>query len=221
MSSEQHTSGWRLGAHALGNVFLGVAVGLLGYYFATNLLMRGLQSSLDSSFPIKAGAAPAPAAKPDPLDFEGWTELDQAYWEELEEGEAFGRLVIERMELDTIVVKGTQRADLMKGPGWIEWSDLPGPEGNCGISGHRTTYGAPFRRLNELKEGDTILFYSPYRVYEYRMKRLFSVTPDRGDVVEEDGEVALLTLTACHPPYSARYRLIAQSELVSVTRLQQ
>ena len=65
-------------------------------------------------------------------------------------GGVFGRLVIERMELDTLVVKGHTRAVLKKGPGWIDYTDLPGPTGNAGISGHRTTYGAPFRRLDEL-----------------------------------------------------------------------
>ena len=204
--------------HALGNVFLGIAVGLLGYYLVTDLFTATRQRALFDELPaaIAADAPPGvPVVPDDPLDFAGWEEQDRAYWRQLDEGEAFGRLVAPAMKLDSVVVKGTGRADLRRGPGWITWSDLPGPTGNCGISGHRTTYGAPFRRLDQLSKGDEVRFYSPYRIYTYRVKRVFAVTPDRVEVVAST-DVPTLTLTACHPPYSARLRLIAQSELVSV-----
>jgi sortase (surface protein transpeptidase) len=69
-----------------------------------------------------------------------------------------------------------------------------------------------------LTDGDEVLFFSPFRRYTYRVMRSFTVTPDRVDVVAST-EAPTLTLTACHPPYSARLRLIVQAELIEVRRL--
>lgn len=207
----------------LGNVLIGLAVGLTGYYGLTNLLTALEQSRLDAqlqSFGAIAAVSPDDiAVQSGPtLDFADWGEQDRAYWESLDEGAVFGRLVIPAMDLDVAIVKGVGVPDLKKGPGWVPYTDLPGPTGNCGISGHRTTYGAPFRRLDVLKAGDTIDLFSPYRRYRYTVDRVFSVTPDRGDVLRTTAR-PMLTLTACHPPYSARYRLIVAASLVEVRRL--
>ncbi len=217
MDSRQATGSgpWRVIARGLGNVFLGIAIGLVGYYFLTDAVTVVEQRSLAAAMPAPTAAAPVSAE--DPFDWDGWAAEDRAYWKRLDDGEPFGRLVSPRMHLDSVVVKGTSRRDLMRGPGWITTTDYPGPTGNCGISGHRTTYGAPFRQLDRLRPGDTIQFYSPYRVYTYRVRRVFSVTPDRVEVVATTKKPQL-TMTACHPPYSARYRLIAQSDLVSVQK---
>lgn len=203
---------------SVGNVFLGIAIGLIGYYFATDLLTTVQQRSLSAEFPSVEPAAAAPSEE-QPFDWEGWDEQDRAFWESLAEGEAMGRIVSAPMGLDAVVVKGTSRSDLMKGPGHIDYSDLPSPEGNFGVAGHRTTYGAPFRNIDRLDEGDTITFRSPYRLYTYRVIDVFSVTPDRTDVMRR-GDVPMITLSACHPPYSARFRMIAQAELVAVQKLE-
>ncbi len=208
---------------ALGNVFLGVAIGLLGYYGLTSLLSAAEQARLrhdleryggvSASVPADIGVKDGPA-----LDFTDWEAQDKAYWDGLAEGGVFGRLVIDRMDLDTMVVKGVAVGDLKKGPGWVTYTDLPGATGNCGISGHRTTYLAPFRRIEELRPGDTIDLYSPFRRYRYTVVRTFTVTPDKVEVFDPT-PVPTLTLTACHPPYSARYRYIVQAELTEAKRL--
>lgn len=215
------TSAFRVTAHAVGNMLLGLALGLLGYYAATNAVSAVEQRTLRASAPAQlyeTRVVPSAEATGPAMDFSGWEEQDLAFWNGLGEGDAFGRLVAEPMGLDSIVVKGTSRADLRKGPGWITYTDVPGPTGNCGISGHRTTYLAPFRRLDRMEPGDTIDFYSPYRRYTYRVRKKFAVTPDRVEVVATT-ESPTLTLTACHPPYSARQRLIVQSDLVEVRLL--
>ena len=213
-------SGRGTALHALGNVFLGISLGLLGYYFLTDLVTGTQQRALIAELPSAvAQAAPRPVAAEPTFDFEGWAQEDRTYWRKLKEGQVFGRLVAPDMDLDEVVVKGTSRRSLMKGPGWITWSDLPGPTGNAGISGHRTTYGAPFRKLDKLKPGDTVTFYSPYRVYTYRVRKVFAVAPTRVEVVASTKK-PMLTMTACHPPFSARQRLIAQSVLVSVTKIE-
>jgi sortase A len=206
-------------AHLAGNLLLGLSLGLLSYYGITNALAASSQSDLEESLQALGPIAdPRPAVTEVPVEvdlWETWAEEDLAFWNALSRGEVFGRLVIEEMELDTIVVKGTERSELMLGPGWITQTDPPGPTGNCGISGHRTTWGAPFRNLDGLGEADRIVFYSPYRRYEYEVSEQLIVRPYETDVVASTEE-PMLTLTACHPPYSAAYRLVVQSQLVDV-----
>lgn len=210
---------------AASNLLLGVAIGLLSYYGLTTLLTRVAQDGLrDTYADVLAFAAEDPGeslkttAGP-VLDFDGWAEQDQAYWSSLAEGEAFARIVVPRIGLDAIVMNGVRPVDLRRGPGWIDWTNLPGPTGTCGISGHRTTYGAPFRRVDELGPGDTIDLYSPYRRYRYEVTGTLIVRPSQTEVVDPT-EQPTLTLTACHPPYSAAYRIAVQAKLVDVRRIE-
>jgi len=205
-------------AHALGNVFLGVALGLAGYYIATGVQSRLSQAELLEGLGASVQVA---AATPDTaaMDWEGWEEQDVAYWNALPEGGAFGRIVSDSIDLDAVVVKGHSRADLKKGPGWLEYTALPGPTGNVGVAGHRTTYGAPFAQLHRLTPGDTIDLYSPYRRYRYTVTGSEQVTPDKVEVMADTASPQL-TLSACDPPYSARYRLIVRAGLVEVRRLE-
>ncbi|MEA5075141.1 MAG: class E sortase [Coriobacteriia bacterium] len=208
---------------AAGNVLLGLALGLLAYYGLTTLLGALAQDSLrDEAGPVRAFQVDEPeglvSPEGPPMDFDGWAEEDETHWTSLEPGAVFGRIVIPAIELDSLVVNGVTTADLRRGPGWIDWTDLPGPTGTCGISGHRTTYGAPFGRLGELKPGDTIDVYSPYRRYRYSVTASLVVLPHQVEVVESTEDPSL-TLTACHPPYSARYRLAVQADLIEVRRV--
>jgi LPXTG-site transpeptidase (sortase) family protein len=212
----------RLSLHALANVLLGAALGLVAYvgvtdavnYLDQSALRRGLDLAMTSAPALRSYPAGLPA-----MDLEGWEALDGAYWRSLSGGGTFARIVVPKMDLDAVVVKGTAARDLRKGPGWIVTTDLPGASGNVGISGHRTTYGHPFGNLDVLTAGDTIDLYSAYRRYRYEVVRVFAVTPDHVEVVAHTEE-PMLTLTACHPPYSARLRLVVQSKLVDVRRLE-
>lgn len=212
---------WR---RAAGNILLGVSLGLLAYYSITTV------SGLLSQWKLREGAGDVAAFRtedPDELlspggpgmDFSAWAAEDEAHWAALEPGAVWGRIVIPAMDLDVLVINGVAPSDLRRGPGWIEWTDLPGPTGTCGISGHRTTYGAPFRRLDVLAEGDTIDVYSPYRRYRYAVTGALVVRPHQIEVVAST-EKPTLTLTACHPPYSAAYRLAVQADLVEVRRIE-
>ena len=209
---------------ALGNVLMGVAVGLLAYYLVTDVVagveQKTLRTALKDLGPVgTSGPARDIQVETGPtMDFEGWVVEDKAYWDGLANGQVFGRLVAEKMGLDAAIVKGATPRTLQRGPGWITTTSLPGPSGNCGISGHRTTYGAPFRHIERMQPGDTIDLYSPYRRYRYEVVRTFAVRPWQVEVLDPTPE-PILTLTACHPPYSAAYRLIVQSRLVEVSRL--
>jgi len=190
----------------------GFALGLLAYQGVTDGLAARSQAALRSEMPGLTAPAPAVTSV---FDFSAW-ERDKAYWDGLEPGQPFATIVCEAMGLDAVVVKGVEPRDLRRGPGWAPYTDVPGPIGNCGISGHRTTYGAPFRRIDRLRPGDRIVLAGPFTTFEYEVKRVFVVRPDQTEVFATTEEPSL-TLTACHPPYSARYRIVARAVLVGAT----
>src|SRR5690606_21759047 len=72
------------------------------------------------------------------------------------QGVPIGRIIIPTAEVDNILVEGVDPRDLKKGPGHMPWTPLPGQPGNSVISGHRTTYGAPFFHLDRVAIGDDI-----------------------------------------------------------------
>lgn len=130
------------------------------------------------------------------------------------EGEPVARVVIPKIGMDWIVVAGVGKEPLKKGPGWMPGTSAPGDAGNSVLSGHRTTYGGPFNRIDELNAGDRITVQMPGRpdaVYEVRAQLI--VAPTDVWVAAPTGG-ARLTLTSCHPKGSARQRIVVQAELV-------
>jgi len=131
------------------------------------------------------------------------------------DGDAMAHLVIPKIGLDSYVVQGVDEADLRKGPGHYGVTSLPGQRGNAAIAGHRTTYGAPFGELDALEAGDTIQITTLQGAFEYRIYDKVVVAPDAYQVLEPDPDrISILTLTTCHPKYSAAQRLIVRAELV-------
>jgi sortase A len=134
-------------------------------------------------------------------------------------GKPLAVLDIPKIRLDNkVVVEGVGRDELRKGPGHVPSTVLPGQDGTFGVSGHRTTYGAPFYRLNELAKGDTITVVTREAVYTYTVTRTAIVRPTDTQVLNNvtgpDGKPkATITLTTCHPRYSARQRLIVFGDL--------
>lgn len=139
-------------------------------------------------------------------------------------GEVVGRLLIPRIGLDQFVVEGVGAEELKEGPGHYRGTVMPGMAGNAGLAGHRTTWGAPFHRIDELMPGDEITVVMPWgdAVYEVighpagdgSERGYFVVAPSDVWVLDQDGEDRL-TLTSCHPKYSARQRIIVTARLVS------
>jgi len=124
-----------------------------------------------------------------------------------------------------VVVEGVTKRDLKKGPGHYPGTQLPGQVGNFVVSGHRTTYGAPFNRVGELKDGDAIVVETRDTWYTYRVTLKEIVAPTAIEVtypVPKDRDAkpskALITLTSCHPKYSARQRIVIFGELVETLK---
>ena len=128
------------------------------------------------------------------------------------EGEPAAHLRIPKIGVDKIMVEGVTLRDLKKGPGHYPDSPLPGQKGNAAIAGHRTTYGAPFNRIDELVAGDEILVDTAQGEFRYLVTEQQIVKPTQTEVLEDKGDDRL-TLTSCHPEYSSRQRIIVVANL--------
>lgn len=168
---------------------------------------------------------------------------DQELAEKLfrEGGEAIARIEIPNIDVSKVVVEGVSVEDLRNGPGHYRATVFPGQEGNAGIAGHRTTYGAPFNRIDELLPGDEFTVTTVQGEHVYRvMSAAEAYGPEiRGSLgpdfvlpenADEIGHIIVppsatwvlgnfgdnrITLTACHPKFSARLRIIVAAELIS------
>jgi sortase A len=137
----------------------------------------------------------------------------------IERGGVLAKLEIPRMGKvgggAMYVVPGVGVSDLKKGPGHYPDTPLPGQLGNSAIAGHRTTYGAPFRRIDELEPGDAIrITMLTGDVFVYEVTGTKIVEPSDYHVVSDsDPTIATLTLTSCHPEFSARQRIVVRAIL--------
>ena len=138
------------------------------------------------------------------------------------EGDAEGLITIPRIGLNMIFVEGTSRDDLKKGPGHYPSTPMPGTIGNAAIAGHRTTYLHPFWGLDNLQVGDDIIIQTVAGKFDYQVYRpKFATGPTAWFVVNptdvwvaDNTPDAELTLTACHPKYSAEHRIVIRARLV-------
>ena len=124
------------------------------------------------------------------------------------------RLIIPRLGLDTPVYEGDTLDVIDHGPGHFPGTALPGRIGNVTVAGHRVTHSRPFRHLDQLQPGDTLTFEVASGAYTYEFTHHEIVTPDRVDITFQTAEYRA-TLFACHPPGSARYRLVAHWKMTS------
>jgi len=120
---------------------------------------------------------------------------------------------LERLRDGWNVVEGVRVVDLRNGAGHMPGTALPGQPGNAVISGHRTTWGQPFHELNELDPGDRIEVDTALGTSIYEVREIHVVAPTELWVTEPR-EGAWLTLTTCHPKFSARQRYVVMAELV-------
>jgi LPXTG-site transpeptidase (sortase) family protein len=135
-------------------------------------------------------------------------------------GEAIGQLIIPRISVNKAVVEGTGVEALKKGPGHYKTTPFPGEEGNAAIACHRTTFGAPCFRLDELQPGDEIFVSrrdksGQAQWFKYVVAQKQIVKPSQNGVLRRQPGRNTLTLTTCHPKYSDKLRLIVTADLKS------
>jgi sortase A len=128
-------------------------------------------------------------------------------------GEAVAIIKIPKIGVEKAVVEGTGVPDLKKGPGHYIGTPMPGQPGNAAIAGHRTTYGAPFNRIDELQPGDPIIVTTRQGSFRYEMTQQQIVKPSDVHVLDPTPDNRL-TLTSCNPKYSARQRIVVVAKLV-------
>ena len=128
-------------------------------------------------------------------------------------GDAIAQIRIPSIGVDDYVVEGTDIDSLRKGPGHYPETPLPGDPGTTAIAGHRTTYGAPFRHIDEVKRGQPITIDMPDGRFIYRVQRTKVVDDQDLSVLDRVGYQRLV-LSACHPLYSAAQRIIVFARFV-------
>lgn len=128
-------------------------------------------------------------------------------------GEVGGRIVVPSIDLDWAFVEGVGRDQLRLGPGHMPETAFPGQPGNAVVSGHRTTYGAPFRPLDKVEAGDLVIVETASGRHEYEVVTTLIVAPDDTWVLDQWAG-AWLTLTTCNPVGSAAERLVVVARLV-------
>ena len=142
---------------------------------------------------------------------------------DLGEDEAFAIIRIPRFGADYArpVIEGVGRPVLALGVGHYEDSADPGAIGNFAVAGHRTTYGRPFHDIDELRDGDRVIVETEPTVYVYEVTGHEIVRPWQTEVIapvpDEPGATprdAMITMTSCHPKYSATQRYVTHGELV-------
>jgi len=144
--------------------------------------------------------------------------------EEPEHGVTFATLRVPRWGEDYVrtISQGTSKKDVLDvlGLGHYEGTAMPGGIGNFAVAGHRVTYGKPLNRIEELAVGDALVVQTEHTWYVYRVTGSRVVGPWQTDVVaavpgEPDAvpTEAVMTLTTCHPMYSARQRYVVHAAL--------
>lgn len=129
------------------------------------------------------------------------------------------KISIPKLKVDAAIVEGTSTELLKKGPGLYEISPLPDKDGgNVCIAGHRTTYGAWFKKVNELVEGDEISLSFNNTNYIYKVEKVFIIKNNDWSVTHETGYSAL-TLTSCHPLRSSAQRIVVRAKLSNIIQL--
>ena len=171
--------------------------------------------------------APAPAPAPVPESFQVGL------------GEPLAVLHIPRLGEDysRVIVEGTAQVQLEQGPGHYLDTAMPGQEGNFAVAGHRVGRGSPFLDLDRMRPGDAVVVETEGNWYTYRVigdaatgdfradpsgipgreivrpTDTAVISPTPGGSVDAATSGAYLTLTTCHPKYSAAQRLIIHARL--------
>jgi sortase A len=224
MTATARRFGIRRALRALSSVMIVVGVILLADAAATLLWQEPLsavyahfrQDALGDRLveiersPLQAAEQRALRSIPDPsrrLAFRA-----RALERRLDPGDPMGRIVMPAIGVSEVFVQGTGSSDLRAGPGHYPQTPLPGEHGTVAIAGHRTTYGAPFRSIDELDRGDRIELRMPYGRFAYRVEWTRIVEPTEISVIDRVDHDRLV-LSACHPLYSAAQRIVVFARL--------
>lgn len=204
----------RLAARAVAVMFAVAAIGSFGVYawnqWGVNMFSN--QEQVETASGLGKEWKTAPLKEVNDWDIPVLSEEPKAY-------KKFARVFIPSFGDDYVrpIAQGTATKEVLNkiGVGHYTGTALPGEIGNFAIAGHRMTYGAAFRDLDLLENGDQIIVETVDGWYTYRVDRTKIVKPTEVDVIspvpENPGVVPSerwMTLTTCTPKWSAEKRLI-------------
>jgi sortase A len=193
---------WRAPVRWFGVLCLVAAAFLAGYVgwllWGTGLETKAAQADLRDEIEGAIARGPGPGTPETPLP-----------------GGAYAILRIPSIDVDVVVVEGTDHEALKKGPGHYPDTADPWDEtGRVGIAGHRTTYLAPFWNLDRVRPGDRIELLTARGTFVYEATRTFVIPAEGSGVVLDQTRRPTLVLTTCNPRFSAAERLIVEADLV-------
>jgi sortase A len=171
----------------------------------------GQLEDLEESF-LQESSLPDVESRDSPRDAR---KLADRFEAELETGKPIGRVKVPTIGVDSVVLQGTDAATLKKGPGHYPKTGLPGQRKTIGIAGHRTTYLAPFRDIDDVDKGDEVILEMPYGTFTYEVEKTEIVDPTQVEIVRDVGHERVV-LTACHPLYSAAQRYAIFGRLTEI-----
>lgn len=213
---------WRYWVGGVGRAL--IVTGLLMFAFVgyqlwgTGIETARAQDELGDQFDNQLADVTTTTASPDTEPDESLTSTTVPYAppSTFANGDVIAQIIVPKMELEYYVVEGVRLKDLKKGPGHFKETPLPGQLGNAAIAGHRTTYGHPFYRLDDLHTGDEItikMVTGGTFVYVVTGKEIVAPNEYARVIPTRDPNVATLTLATCHPVYTSRERLIVYATL--------
>lgn len=165
-------------------------------------LAVGLMAGPASAGSVPQGYEPGPSRQPSNH------RVQSAAW-------PLGTLRIPAIDLVEQVRVGVDLSVLNQGVGHWAGTSTPGGDGNVVLAGHRTTWTHPFEDLDDLSHGD-LIFMTDGRGIDvmYKVTDISIVEPT--DMwITWDRPQPTMTLFACHPKGSARYRIVVVADLVS------
>jgi len=209
----------------LGKLLISVGTGVLLFVawtlWGTGLSTDRAQAGLEEDFALQ-----------DPIDARDLSRegvesvsVDDSF--KPDRGEAVFRLVIPKLDVREMVVEGVDTESLRKGPGHYpdcrrgftkplctdQEEVWPGEVGRVIISGHRTTYGAPFYDIDRLSKGNEIRLETKWGDFTYEVTGSEIVPPNAQDIATPFSDKPELVLTTCNPRFSAAERLIVSARL--------
>jgi len=125
-----------------------------------------------------------------------------------------GTLAIPKIGVEMTMYEGIRLTTLDFGPGHWPGSAMPGQNGNVVVAGHRTSKHRVFRDVDQLVEGDEIVFTDDQGSHTYAVRSIEVVEPTAVWIVEPT-DTPTATLFACHPPGSTAQRIVVFADLVA------
>jgi LPXTG-site transpeptidase (sortase) family protein len=123
------------------------------------------------------------------------------------------KITIPKINSSWVGYEGTNIPSLKRGPGHYLGTPDPGELGTCIIAGHRTNYGAPFNKVDQLVIGDQIIIETPDgKQFTYLVTGKMEVLPTDLSALTNTTYASLI-LTTCTPKFHATRRLLVFAKL--------